>query len=68
MEAVRVMTIVTLCLPQSSLEYSAPLRMRTGPQKKPPGFQAYLVCLTPHMNGEPHSQITSLGINSSYGL
>ncbi|KAL1509974.1 hypothetical protein ABEB36_004637 [Hypothenemus hampei] len=44
------------------------LRVRNGPQKKPPGFQAQLVCLTPWNNGEPPSQITSLTINSSYGL
>ncbi|XP_069687286.1 syntaxin-binding protein 5 isoform X5 [Periplaneta americana] len=53
---------------KSSLEYATPLRVRTGPQKKPPGFQAHLVCLTPLTNGELPSQITSLSINSSYGL
>ncbi|XP_023722394.2 syntaxin-binding protein 5 isoform X3 [Cryptotermes secundus] len=53
---------------KSSLEYLTPLRVRTGPQKKPPGFQAHLVCLTPLMNGELPSQISSLSINSSYGL
>ncbi|GFG32353.1 hypothetical protein Cfor_10913, partial [Coptotermes formosanus] len=53
---------------KSSLDYSTPLRVRTGPQKKPPGFQAHLVCLTPLTNGELPSQITSLSINSSYGL
>lgn len=47
---------------------SAPLRVKTGPQKKPPGFQAQLVCLTPGNNGEPPGQITALSINSSYGL
>ncbi|XP_031337336.1 syntaxin-binding protein 5 isoform X1 [Photinus pyralis] len=44
------------------------LRVRTGVQKKVPGFQAQLVCLTPWNNGEPPSHITSLTINSSYGL
>lgn len=47
---------------------SVPLKVKTGPQKKPPGFQAQLVCLTPSNNGEPPGQITALSINSSYGL
>lgn len=44
------------------------LKVRSGPQKKPPGFQAQLVCLTPCNNGIPPSHITALTINSSYGL
>ncbi|XP_030755594.1 syntaxin-binding protein 5 isoform X2 [Sitophilus oryzae] len=44
------------------------LKVRAGNQKKPPGFQAQLVCLTPWSNGEPPSHISSLTINSSYGL
>ncbi|XP_049821640.1 syntaxin-binding protein 5 isoform X6 [Aethina tumida] len=44
------------------------LKVRSGIQKKAPGFQAQLVCLTPWSNGEPPSHITSLTINSSYGL
>ncbi|KAF5302467.1 hypothetical protein FQR65_LT08557 [Abscondita terminalis] len=44
------------------------LKVRTGAQKKVPGFQAQLVCLTPWNNGEPPSHITALTINSSYGL
>ncbi|XP_023311106.1 syntaxin-binding protein 5 isoform X2 [Anoplophora glabripennis] len=44
------------------------LKVRSGNQKKPPGFQAQLVCLTPWNNGEPPSHITALTINSSYGL
>ncbi|CAB3362640.1 Hypothetical predicted protein [Cloeon dipterum] len=45
-----------------------PLRVRTGLQKKPPGFQAYLVCISIGLHGEPSSQITALCINSSYRL
>ncbi|XP_047102201.1 syntaxin-binding protein 5 isoform X3 [Schistocerca piceifrons] len=52
----------------SSTEFATPLKVRQGPQKKPPGFQAHLVCLTPCVNGEQPCQITSLSINSSYGL
>ncbi|XP_046984431.1 syntaxin-binding protein 5 isoform X1 [Schistocerca americana] len=52
----------------SSTEFATPLKVRQGPQKKPPGFQAHLVCLTPCVNGEQPGQITSLSINSSYGL
>ncbi|KAI4457675.1 lethal 2 giant larvae protein [Holotrichia oblita] len=44
------------------------LKVRTGPQRKPPGFQAQLVCLTPYNNGEPPSRISALTLNSSYGL
>ncbi|CAH0553963.1 unnamed protein product [Brassicogethes aeneus] len=44
------------------------LRVRQGPQKKAPGFQAQLVCLTSWNGGEPPSHISSLTINSSYGL
>ncbi|VEN51907.1 unnamed protein product, partial [Callosobruchus maculatus] len=44
------------------------LKVRSGIQKKPPGFQAQLVCLTPWNNGEPPGHITTLTINSSYGL
>uniref|UniRef100_A0A6P7F905 Syntaxin-binding protein 5-like n=1 Tax=Diabrotica virgifera virgifera TaxID=50390 RepID=A0A6P7F905_DIAVI len=46
----------------------AMLKVKTGNQKKLPGFQAQLVCLTPWNNGEPPSHITALTINSSYGL
>ncbi|XP_055371132.1 syntaxin-binding protein 5 isoform X6 [Condylostylus longicornis] len=44
------------------------LKVRPGPQRKPPGFQAQLVCLTPWTTGSHPGQITSLSINSSYGL
>ncbi|XP_065169293.1 syntaxin-binding protein 5 isoform X4 [Atheta coriaria] len=44
------------------------LKVRTGNQKKPAGFQAQLVCITPWSNGEPPSHIAALTINSSYGL
>lgn len=44
------------------------VKVRTGPQKKPPGFQACLACVTPSANGEMPGQITALTINSSYGL
>ncbi|KAK7794267.1 hypothetical protein R5R35_013601 [Gryllus longicercus] len=53
---------------KSSLEYTSALRVRAGQFKKPPGFQAHLVCLTPYINGDPPGQITALSINSSYGL
>nr|XP_023016179.1 syntaxin-binding protein 5 isoform X4 [Leptinotarsa decemlineata] len=46
----------------------ATLKVKSGSQKKLPGFQAQLVCLTPWNNGEPPSHITSLSVNSSYGL
>ncbi|XP_060850587.1 syntaxin-binding protein 5 isoform X1 [Rhopalosiphum padi] len=54
--------------PGASDDSSALVKVRTGPQKKPPGFQACLACVTPSTNGEPPGQITALTINSSYGL
>ncbi|XP_052124428.1 syntaxin-binding protein 5 isoform X5 [Frankliniella occidentalis] len=53
---------------KSSLEYALPLKVKPGPQKKPAGFQAHIVCITPWVNGEQPGQITALSINSSYGL
>ncbi|XP_044739572.1 syntaxin-binding protein 5 isoform X5 [Chrysoperla carnea] len=44
------------------------LKVRPGPIKKPAGFQAQLVCLTPYHQGQPPGRITALAINSSYGL
>lgn len=54
--------------PVGSEEGSGLVKVRTGPQKKPPGFQACLACVTPSVNGESPGQITALTINSSYGL
>ncbi|XP_025198694.1 syntaxin-binding protein 5 isoform X1 [Melanaphis sacchari] len=52
----------------ASDDSSALVKVRAGPQKKPPGFQACLACVTPSTNGEPPGQITALTVNSSYGL
>ncbi|XP_037822879.1 syntaxin-binding protein 5 isoform X2 [Lucilia sericata] len=43
------------------------LRVKTGAQRKPPGFQSQLVCLTTGPNRRI-VQVTSLCINSNYGL
>lgn len=53
---------------KASLEYVVPIHVRGGIQKKPPGYQADLVCLTPRINGDPPGPVTALAINSSYGL
>uniref|UniRef100_A0AAG5DKZ1 V-SNARE coiled-coil homology domain-containing protein n=1 Tax=Anopheles atroparvus TaxID=41427 RepID=A0AAG5DKZ1_ANOAO len=42
------------------------LKVKTGPQRKPPGFQAQLVCVPTGACGSV--QITALTINSNYGL
>ena len=42
--------------------------MRAGQVKKPSGFQADLVCLTPWVNGEAPAQISCLTLNSSFSL
>ena len=44
------------------------IHVRGGAQKKPPGYQADLVCLTPWVNGEPPGSISCVTVNSSYGL
>ncbi|XP_032581199.1 syntaxin-binding protein 5 isoform X5 [Drosophila sechellia] len=43
------------------------LKVRNGAQRKPPGFQSQLVCLTTGPNRR-NVQVTSLCISSSYGL
>lgn len=53
---------------ESFLQNDCMLKVRSGPQRKAPGFQAQLICLTPWTNGSHPGQITSLCINSSYGL
>merc|ERR1719450_1537549 len=51
-----------------TIEYYTPLKVRAGQVKKPSGYQAGLVCLTPWVNGEAPSQIGCLTINSAFGL
>ncbi|XP_058468131.1 syntaxin-binding protein 5 isoform X2 [Malaya genurostris] len=53
---------------ESEVKYNGMLKVKSGPQKKPPGFQAQLVCITPWTHGTHPGQITALTINSSYGL
>jgi syntaxin-binding protein 5 len=49
-------------------EYFSPIRAKTGPQKKSPGYQTELICLTPWVDGDPPGAISALAVNSSYGL
>jgi syntaxin-binding protein 5 len=35
----------------NNLEYFVPLRTKSGPQKRVPGYQVEIVCLTPWVNG-----------------
>ncbi|XP_046747127.1 syntaxin-binding protein 5 isoform X2 [Diprion similis] len=51
-----------------SFEYSFPLKVKTGPQRRAPGFQPTMVCLSPWINGEQPGNINALSLNSSYGL
>lgn len=50
------------------LEYFVPIRTKLGPQKKGPGYQVEIVCLTPWINGEPPGGISSLALNSNFGM
>ncbi|XP_043235826.1 syntaxin-binding protein 5-like isoform X4 [Amphibalanus amphitrite] len=49
-------------------ELSLPVRCRSGPIRRPPGFHPELVCITPAVNGEPPGVISSVAVNSAYGL
>lgn len=53
---------------QQVIESTFPVKVKSAPQRKPPGFQAHLVCLTAFAPTEPVFQMTSLTLNSSYGL
>ncbi|CAG5077456.1 Similar to Stxbp5: Syntaxin-binding protein 5 (Rattus norvegicus) [Cotesia congregata] len=44
------------------------LKVKGGLQKRAAGFQATLICLTSNSGGEQTENITSLSLNSSYGL
>ncbi|KAM3871541.1 syntaxin-binding protein 5 isoform 2-T2 [Diretmus argenteus] len=44
------------------------LQVRTSPLKQSPGYQVELVVQLVWVSGEPPQQITSLAVNSSYGL
>ncbi|KAK0137156.1 Syntaxin-binding protein 5 [Merluccius polli] len=44
------------------------LQVRSSPLKQSPGYQVDLVVQLVWVSGEPPQQITSLGLNSSYGL
>ncbi|XP_043469254.1 syntaxin-binding protein 5 [Leptopilina heterotoma] len=45
-----------------------PLRVKTGLQKRAPGFQASIICVTLGPDGEQTEYISALSLNSSYGL
>uniref|UniRef100_A0A8C7STI7 Syntaxin-binding protein 5-like n=1 Tax=Oncorhynchus mykiss TaxID=8022 RepID=A0A8C7STI7_ONCMY len=45
-----------------------PCRVRSSPLKQSPGYQVELVIQLVWVSGEPPQQITSLAVNSSYGL
>ena len=49
-------------------EQPNPLRPKTGAYRRPPGFAADLVCISPWMDGEPPGTVTALCVNSAYGL
>ncbi|XP_053598538.1 syntaxin-binding protein 5 isoform X7 [Microplitis demolitor] len=49
-------------------EAAMSLKVRGGLQKRAAGFQATLICLTSNNGGEQTENITSLSLNSSYGL
>ncbi|XP_076224181.1 syntaxin-binding protein tomosyn isoform X6 [Nomia melanderi] len=49
-------------------ETNQPLKVKSGLQKRAAGFQATLICLTVAPSGEQPENITSLSLNTSYGL
>ncbi|KAJ8672943.1 hypothetical protein QAD02_004204, partial [Eretmocerus hayati] len=54
--------------PKANAEKNQLLKVKGGLQKRAPGFQATLVCITHGPNGELPENITALSLNSSYGL
>ena len=44
------------------------VKMKPGPRKWPAGYQPDLVCCLTWVDGEPPANVTSISINSSYGL
>uniref|UniRef100_A0A673XRC1 Syntaxin binding protein 5L n=2 Tax=Salmo trutta TaxID=8032 RepID=A0A673XRC1_SALTR len=55
--------------PGSGTQDSLPcLKVKNRPVRMPPGYQAELVVQLQWVDGEPPQQITSLDINSAYGL
>lgn len=59
---------VTGNVESKNTEFNHPLKVKTGLQKRAAGFQATLICLTTAPIGEQPENITSLSLNSSYGL
>lgn len=49
-------------------EQPNPLKPRTGSYRRPPGFQADLLCLSPWLDGEAPALVTAICVNSAYGL
>ncbi|XP_076666460.1 syntaxin-binding protein tomosyn isoform X10 [Andrena cerasifolii] len=49
-------------------ESNQSVKVKSGLQKRAPGFQATLICLTVAASGEQPENITALCLNSSYGL
>lgn len=45
-----------------------PVKIKGGPQKRPAGYQAELVCLTIWQSVQSPEAVTALALNSAYGL
>jgi len=53
---------------KKTIEYYTPIKVRSGEVKKPAGYQPALSCLTPWVNLEPPSPISTLTLNVAFGL
>lgn len=53
---------------EEAVENRDPLKVKSGVQKRAAGFIPTIVCFTRGVNGEQPEAITSLSLNSSYGL
>ncbi|XP_035270134.1 syntaxin-binding protein 5-like isoform X1 [Anguilla anguilla] len=58
----------TRCSPDGAQDDTSCLKVRSSPLKQSPGFQVELVIQLMRVSGEPPQPITSLAVNSSYGL
>lgn len=50
------------------LFYTTSSSVKARPVRMPPGYQADLIIQLVWVDGEPPQQITSLAVNSAYGL
>ena len=62
------LSVLCLCVVCVSAYVLSFCRVRSAPLNQPPGYQVELVVQLLWVSGEPPQPITSLAVNSAYGL